>query len=95
MCIKIPVKEPPFDVIVRHISSLTSFSFIVELVFYFSEKGKRILFSILLFTGTRDRYVSNESGTTLYPFDVKIWSHKKGSYAKLTSFTRFDLFKVS
>ena len=39
-CIKIPVKESSFDVTVGHISSLTSFSFIVELVFYFSEKGK-------------------------------------------------------
>ena len=29
MCIKIPVKESSFDVTVRHISSLTSFSFIV------------------------------------------------------------------
>ena len=72
MCIKIPVTESSFDVIVRHISSLTSFSFIVELVFYFSEKGKRIICSPLLFTGTCDRYVSNESGTTLRPFDVKI-----------------------
>ena len=28
MCIKIPVEESSFDVTVRHISSLTSFSFI-------------------------------------------------------------------
>ena len=42
MCIKIPVNESSFDVTVRHISSLTSFSFIVELVFYFSENGRRI-----------------------------------------------------
>ena len=78
---KIPVKESHFDVIVHHISSLTSFSFIVALMFYFSEKGNRIMFSPLLFTGTCDRYVSNESGTTLRPFDVKILKHKKGSYA--------------
>ena len=39
MCIKIPVKESSFDVTVRHISSLTSFSIIVELVDYFSETG--------------------------------------------------------
>ena len=44
-------------------SSLTSFSSIVELEFYFSEKGKR-MFSPLLFTGTYDRYVLKESGTT-------------------------------
>ena len=31
--------------------SLTSFSFTVELVIYFSENGKRILFLFLLFTG--------------------------------------------
>ena len=60
MCIKIPV------------SSLTSFSFIVELVVYFSEKGKRILFPSLLFTSKCDRYDSKESRTTLHPFDVKI-----------------------
>ena len=72
MCIKIPVKESSFDVIVRHISSLTSFSFIVELVFYFSEKGKRMMCFSLLFTGACDRYVSNESGTTLRSFDVQI-----------------------
>ena len=72
MCINIPVKKLPFDVIVRHISSLTSFSFIVELVFYFSEKGQRMMFSPLLFTGAGDIYLSNESGTTLRPFDVKI-----------------------
>ena len=72
MCIKIPVKESSFDVTIRHISSLTSFSFIVELVVYFSEKGKRILFSSLLFIGKCDRYVSKESWTTLRPFDVKI-----------------------
>ena len=54
MCIKLLVKESSFDVTVRHISSLTSFSFIVELVVYFSEnmeKGQRIMFSSLLFTG--------------------------------------------
>ena len=72
MCIKITVKESSFDVIVRHISSLTSFSFIVELVVNLSDNGKRILFSSLLFTGTCDRCVSNETGTTLRPFDVKI-----------------------
>ena len=72
MCIKIPVKESSFDVNVRRISFLTSFSFIVELVVYFSEKGKRILFVSLLFFGKCDRYVSKESGTTLRPFDVKI-----------------------
>ena len=72
MCIIIPVKESSFDVTVRHISSLTSVSFIVELVAYFSEKGKRIMFSSLLFTGKCDRYVSNESGTIICPFDVKI-----------------------
>ena len=44
MCIKIPVKDSSFDVTLCHISSLTSFSFIVELVVYFSERGKRILF---------------------------------------------------
>ena len=67
MCIKIPVKESSFDVTVRHISSLTSFSFIVELVVYFSGKGKRILFSSLLFVlGT---FQKNQ---TLCPFDVKI-----------------------
>ena len=71
MCIKIPVKELSFDVTVRQKSSLTSFSFIVELVVYFSEKGKRILFSSVV-TGKCDRYVSKESGTTLRPFDVKI-----------------------
>ena len=53
MCVKISVKESSFDVTIRHVSSLTSFSFIV----YFSEKGKRILFSSLLFTGKCDRYV--------------------------------------
>ena len=57
MCIKIPVKESSFDVIVSHISSLTSFSFIVELVFYFSANGKQIMYSPLLFTGTFDRYI--------------------------------------
>ena len=72
MCINIPVKESSFDVIVRHISSLTSFSFIVELVFYFSEKGTRMMFSLLLFTDTCDMYVSNESETTLRLFGVKI-----------------------
>ena len=72
MCIKNSVKESSFDVIVRHISSLTSFSFIVELVFYYNEKGKRMLFSLLQFTGACDRYVSNESGTTLRSFNVKI-----------------------
>ena len=41
-CIKMPIKESPFDVIVRYISSLTSFPFIVELVFHFSENGKRM-----------------------------------------------------
>ena len=66
------VKESSFDVIVRDVSSLTSFAFIVELVFYFSEKGKRMMCSPLLFTGTCDRYVSNESETTLRSFDVKI-----------------------
>ena len=71
MCINIPVTELSFDVIVRHISSLTSFSFIVELEFYFSEKGKRMMFSPLLFTGTCDMCLSNESGTTLRPFDAK------------------------
>ena len=81
MCIKIPVKESSFDVTVRHNSSLASFSFIVELVVYFSEKGKRIQFSTLLFTGKCDRYFSKESGTTLRPFDVKIKNRKKGSYA--------------
>ena len=71
MCIIMPVKESSFDVTVRHISSLTSVSFIVELVVYFSEKGNRIMFSSLLFAGKCDRYISNESGTTLCPFDVK------------------------
>ena len=52
-----------FDVTVCHISSLASVSLTVELVVYFSEKGKRITFSSLLFTGKCDRYVSNESGT--------------------------------
>ena len=65
-------KESSFDLTVRHISTLTSFSFIVELVVYFSEKGKRIGFSFLLFTRKCDRYVSNESRTNLRPFDVKI-----------------------
>ena len=37
----IPVKESSFNVTVRHISSLTSVSFIVELVVYFIEKGSR------------------------------------------------------
>ena len=77
-CIKIPVKEPSYDVIVCHISSLMSFSFFVGIVFYFNEKGKRIMFSPLLFTGTCDRYVSSESGTTLRLLDV---IHKKESYA--------------
>ena len=72
MCINIPVKESSFDVIVCHISSLMPFSFIVELVFYFNEKGKRMMFSPLLFTGTCDTYISNESGTTLRSFDVNI-----------------------
>ena len=72
MCINIPVKELSFDIIVRHIASLTLFLFIVELVFYFSEKGKQMMFSLLLFTGTCDMYLSNESGTNLRPFDVKI-----------------------
>ena len=72
MCINIPVKELSFDVNVHHISSLTSFSFIVELVFYFSKMEKRMMFSPQLFTGTCDMYLSNESGTTLRPFDVKI-----------------------
>ena len=53
-------------------SSLTSFSFILELVVYFSEKGKRIVFSSLLFTDKCDRYVSKEYVTTFRPFDVKI-----------------------
>ena len=52
MCINIPVKESAFDVSVRHMSSLMPFLFIVELVFYFSEKVKRMMFSPLLFTGT-------------------------------------------
>ena len=47
MCITIPVKESSFDVTLRQISSLTSVSLIVELVVYFSEKGKRIMFSSL------------------------------------------------
>ena len=51
---------------------MTPFSFIVELVVYFSEKGKWILFSSLLFIGKCDMYVSKESGTTLRLFDVKI-----------------------
>ena len=68
----IPVQESCFDVTVRHISSLTSVSLIVELVVYFSEKGKRIMFSSILLNGKCDRYVSNESRTTLRPFDVKI-----------------------
>ena len=72
MYIKIPVKESYSDVTVRHISSLTSFSFIVELVVYFSEKGERKLFSSLLFTSKCDSYVSKESGTTLRPIDVKL-----------------------
>ena len=42
MCIKIPVKKSSLDVTVRHIFSLTSFSFMAELVFYLGEKGKRI-----------------------------------------------------
>ena len=46
MCIYILVKESSFDGIVRHISSLASFSFIVELVFYFSEKGKRMMYRL-------------------------------------------------
>ena len=71
MCIIISVKESSFDVIVHHISSLTSFLFIVELVFYFGEKGKRMMCSPLLFTGAYDRYVSSESGTTLRSFDSK------------------------
>ena len=71
MCIIISVKESSFDVIVHHISSLTSFSFIVELVFYFGEKGKRMMCLPLLFTGAYDRYVSSESGTTLRSFDSK------------------------
>ena len=57
MYINIPVKESSFDVIVRHISSMTSFPFIVELVFYFSEKGKRMMFLPLLYPGTCDMYV--------------------------------------
>ena len=81
VCIKIPDKELSFDLTVHHISSLTSFSFIVELVFYFSEKGKWIMFLPLLFTGKCDKYVSKESGTTLRPFDVKILNRKNGSYA--------------
>ena len=71
MCIKIPVKETSF-VIVSHISSLTSFPFIVELVFYYSENGKRIMYSPLLFTRIYDMYVLNVSGTILRPFDVTI-----------------------
>ena len=54
MCTKIPIKESSFDVIVRHISSLKSYSFIVEHMFCFKENGKRIMFSPLLFTGTYD-----------------------------------------
>ena len=50
MCIRIPVEESSFDVTVRHIFSLTSFSFFVELEVYFNEKGKRIMFLSLLFT---------------------------------------------
>ena len=42
---------------------------------YLSEKGKRILFSSLLFTGKCDRYFSKESATTLRPFDVKTLNH--------------------
>ena len=38
------------------------FSFIVELVFYFSEKGKRMVCSPLLFIGACDRYVSTNLG---------------------------------
>ena len=72
MCIITAVKESSFDVTVHHISFLTLVSFIVELVFYFSERGKQIMFSSLCFTGKCDRYVSNESGTILRPFDVKI-----------------------
>ena len=63
ICIKIPVKESSFDVNVRNVRSLMSFSFTVELV-YFSEKGIRIIFPSLLFTGQCDMYVSNEPGTT-------------------------------
>ena len=44
MCIKIPIKESSFVVTVSYITSPTSFSFIVELLVYFSEKGKQILF---------------------------------------------------
>ena len=72
MRIIIPVKESSFVVTVRHISDLTSILFIVELVVYFSKKGKRIMFSSLSFTDKCDRHVSNDSGTTLRPFDVKI-----------------------
>ena len=76
MCIKIPVKESFFGITVRHISSLTSFSFIVELVFYVSEKGKPMMFSPL--------YCLLAHGVGTFqtnPFDVKIQNHKKGSYA--------------
>ena len=70
MYINIPVQESYFKLTVRHISSLTSF--VAELVVYFSEKGKPILFSSLLVTGKYDRHVSNEFGTNLRPFDVRI-----------------------
>ena len=39
MCINIPVKGPSFEDIVRHVSSLTSFSVIVELRSLFQLKN--------------------------------------------------------
>ena len=80
-CIKIPVKESPFDITVRHISSLTSFSFIVELVFYFSEKGKPIVFSPLLFTGTCESTFETNLGQPYVRLTSKSKDDKKGSYA--------------
>ena len=68
-CIKIPVKISSVNVDVRHVSPLTSFSL---LVFYLSYNAKRKMFSPLLLTGKCDRCVSNEFGTILCPFDVKI-----------------------
>ena len=82
MCIKIPVKESSFDVTVSHISSLTLSSlssFIIEFVVYFSEKGKRILFLSLLFTGKRDRYVQKNLGQ---PY-VRLTSTLKSQERKL------------
>ena len=53
-----------FEVIVCHISSLTSFSFVSDLYFLIKFKAGCSMISSLLITGKYDRYVANKSEPT-------------------------------